>query len=211
MPQVLPNGFLVAFEGIDGVGKTTQLGLANEALIKDGWPILTRRNLGGTPIGEELRNIIKGSTPRPALTNLYISVAIQAALLEQVKKDRHGGNLILMDRSPLSLAAYESFGSGLDDSLSRPYVDDGIKQLRPNLIIIYKARVEPTLERAKRLSKQADFFESHPLDYFERVAAGYDELAKRYENVICLDAEQSIAAVHKATMKSLQQALAKFA
>src|ERR1700722_19360970 len=97
-PQPIPGGLIVVLEGIDGVGKTTQILLAKDLLIKRGWPVYITRNLGGTPIGEELRKVMLDSLERPATTNLYLSVAIQEALAEALEIERAQGKLILMDR-----------------------------------------------------------------------------------------------------------------
>src|SRR5438270_2506303 len=107
MLKSVSGGSIIIFDGIDGVGKSTQLKLAEEVLTQNGWSTKTARNLGGTPIGEELRKVIKSDIPRPPETNLYISAAIQEALIQSMAEDRQQGKLILMDRGPLSLAAYE--------------------------------------------------------------------------------------------------------
>ncbi len=54
----IEGGLVIIFEGIDGVGKTTQLELARKELEKAGWPVVTTRNMGGTPIGEALREVM---------------------------------------------------------------------------------------------------------------------------------------------------------
>jgi dTMP kinase len=207
MTRTLPGGFLLVLDGSDGVGKTTQLQLVKESLEAAGWQPIVRRNLGGTPIGEELRQVMIKDIPRPTETNLYISTAIQAALIEQVDKDRAEGRLILMDRGPLSLAAYAIFGDDLDENLGWPHVDEGMNRLKADLMIIYKADIAESLERAKSVSTTQDHFENKPLSYFEKVSHGYDESQKRYENIIEIDANQSIEEVHKLTMEAVNKAL----
>ena len=207
-PQPLDNGLIVVFEGIDGVGKTTQIKLAQEALQTAGWTIDITRNLGGTPIGEALRDVIKSPLERPGLTNLYISAAIQEALIEKINKARQESKFILMDRGPLSLAAYAVFGDRQEESLGWPFVERGMAEIKPELIIIYEADVENALQHAQQKGEKADYFESKPHDYFERVAEGYRRIAERYPSVIRIDANQSLEAVHQETMQHIQQALA---
>lgn len=210
-PQPIHNGLLVILEGIDGVGKTTQLLLAKDLLIKQGWPVYITRNLGGTPIGEELRKVMLASLERPAITNLYLSVAIQEALAGAIQAERANGKLILMDRGPLSLAAYEIYGGGLDPALGWQHVDAGMHRLQPDLTIIYAADVKTALERAKRKSRKADYFEAKPTSFFESVAQGYDDGAKRYPDykTIIINADQPIADVHSQTMQAIGEALDK--
>lgn len=204
----LPNGLLVAFEGIDGTGKTTQMELARDELAAEGWPLNTSRNLGGTPIGEELRRVMKSNLPRPEKTNLHISVAIQEALIEEISNEREQGKFILMDRGPISLAAYEIYGGGLDADLTWKYVDDGMARLRPELVIIYSTDVATALERLRQ-DGQKDYFESKAPDYFERVAGGYAAAAKRYpDTCVIIDANRSVEDVHRDTMWAISTLLA---
>lgn len=198
---------MIVFDGIDGTGKTTQLERAQMELVAEGWPVYVSRNLGGTPIGEELRRVMLSPLPRPEAVNLYISVAIQEALVETIEKERRAGKVILMDRGPLSLAAYEIYGSRLDPDLAWPHVDRGLAKLRPKLTIIYDADVKTALGRAGSKPGKADYFESQPGDYFERVAAGYREAAKRYDCVV-IDANQPIDMVHQQTMGTIHRLLA---
>lgn len=207
-PQPLENGCIIVFEGMDGVGKSTQLRMAAEALKAEKWPVHTTRNLGGTPIGEALREVMKSHLERPSETNLYLSLAIQEALLQALQKERAAGKLILMDRSPLSLAAYEIYGSGLDENLGWRYVEAGMLELDPDLTIIYAADTQTALQRARQKSKASDYFESKPVDYFERVAQGYHIAAKRCKaETVIIDASQSIDDVHAQTMRVIAKAL----
>jgi dTMP kinase len=204
----LPNGFLVIFDGIDGVGKTTQIKMADEAMKASGWQTLTTRKMGGTPIGEKLREVMLDPVSRPVETDLYISIAIQSALAKQLEKDKAAGNLILMDRGPISIAAYQVYGSGLDETLGWKYVDEGMELLKPNLTIIYEADIAQSLERAKAKSKASDYFENKSLDYFVKVNQGYKTASRRYDNIITIDANQSLEAVHEQTMNAINEALA---
>lgn len=85
-----------------------------------------------------------------------------------------------MDRSPLSLLAYQSYGSGLSRDKVKPYVDDGINRIKPDLIIILSDDVESAVLRARQSSAKDDYFESKPIDFFERVSHGFAELSSDY-------------------------------
>lgn len=201
------GGLLIVFEGIDGAGKTTQIELVRQKLAAEGWPVEVKRNLGGTPIGEALREVIKSPLERPGLTNLYISAAIQEALVEAVRKDRADGKLILMDRGPISLAAYAVYGDGLAENFGWPYVDRGMQQLKPDLNLIYQADTDTALSHAQQKPGEADYFESKPRDYFERVAQGYIEAAKRYPASVVINADRSIDDVQLETMEHIEKLL----
>jgi len=203
----IPGGLLIVFEGIDGTGKTTQLELAHQALLKNGWDVATARNLGGTPIGEELRKVILSPLERPSATNLYISAAIQEALIGAIEDKRAQGKIILMDRGPLSLAAYEIYGSGLGESLGWPHVESGMARLKPELTILYTTDVKVALARARRKSAKADYFESQSESYFEAVAKGYEAASSRYKQVLKVDANRPVEDVQAETMRLISQAI----
>lgn len=199
---------MIVFEGIDGSGKTTQLEMAKDKLAAEGWPISVSRNLGGTPIGDELRRVMKSNLPRPETTNLYISVAIQEALTEAIRTQRQQGKLILMDRGPISLATYEIYGGKVDAGLVWPHVDDGMSRLKPDLVIIYRSDIAEALSRTEHQTANADYFEGQSADYFERVATGYEAAAKRYpETCAVIDGNRSIEAIHVDTIEAVRRVL----
>lgn len=206
MSRTVSNGLVVLFEGIDGIGKSTQLKLAQEQLAQQDWAIRAARNLGGTPIGEALREAMLQPIPRPPLTDLYTSIAIQEALLESIRAERAAGKIVLLDRSPLSLAAYAIFGGGLNLEETWPYVVSGMEQLNAELIILYSGDVAAALERAHQKPGQSDYFESKSIDYFENVDAGYKAAVQHYD-VHVINADQSIEAIHAETMSLINQAL----
>jgi dTMP kinase len=202
----LPDGLVIMFEGIDGVGKTTQLKLAQATLEKAGWPVLATRNLGGTPLGDELSKVVMSMLERPPLTDFYVSLAIQEPLLDVIDAARKEGRIILMDRSPLSLAAYQIYGGGVDQTLGWHHVQAGMDRLKPEAIILYETDIETALERGREHSGKADYFESKPLDYFQKVAHGYQVAADRY-HATAIDAGQAIPAIQEQTMAVIAKLL----
>ena len=206
-PQKIPDGLIVMFEGLDGVGKSTQLKKAAEELRIAGWPVHTTRNLGGTPIGEALRKAMLSKLERPAATDFYVSIAIQEALIEELEAQRKAGKIVLIDRGPLSLAAYQIYGSGFDEATGWRAVDDGMQSIHPELIIAYHANIDRAIDRAQHESGVPDYFESKPPAFFKRVAKGYEIAADRYP-VRVLNANRSIDAIHTETMELIERAIA---
>jgi dTMP kinase len=178
--------------------------------MAEGWPVQSTRVPGGTPIGEELRKVMLSPLERPPATSLYMAVAIQEALFDAIESDRAEGKIILMDRGPLSMAAYEIYGGELDAELGWRYVEAGMSQLRPELTIIYSTDVEAAMRRTQAKGGQTDYFESQPRAFFERVANGYQMAAKRYPSTsLVIDTNQSIEAVQAETMRHIRRALDK--
>lgn len=197
------------FDGVDGLGKTTQINLAKAKLESAGKTVAIFRNLGGTPIGEAIREVMLSPLPRPASSDTYMSVAIQEALIDQIDKSRTDNPdlVVLMDRCPLSLAAYQAYGSGMDKDLVWRYVDDGMKRLKPDMVLIFEGEIDTALERARQVSGKEDYFESKPHDYFERVVAGFQEGARRYD-ARSIDADQSIDGVQADVMNLIDHLFA---
>lgn len=198
--KALAGGRVIMFEGLDGAGKTTQLELVRKELEAAGWPVVALRNLGGTPIGEALREVIKSPLERPPLTDFYVSLAIQEPLLEVIDKAREEGKIVLMDRGPLSLAAYQIFGSGIDAELGWRHVKAGMDRINPEAILLYQMKPGAALGRKQEADRQSDYFESQPADYFDKVAEGYKEAVGRYDAATVIDGSASIEAVHEQTM-----------
>ena len=79
------QGLKIAFDGPDGVGKTTQVKIAADFLSKFSDTHVTRA-AGGTPIGEELRKVSLGDKPRSPEVNVYLSLAMHTALGQDISK-----------------------------------------------------------------------------------------------------------------------------
>jgi dTMP kinase len=201
----IEGGRVIIFEGIDGTGKTTQLELARKELERAGWSVMTTRNLGGTPIGEELRKAMLSRLERPALTDFYVSLAIQEPLLDVIGRARQEGKVVLMDRGPLSLAAYQIYGAGIDEELGWKHVGNGMDRIKPEAVILYDA--DPRTALGRLSGSKADYFESKPLDYFDKVAQGFRDAVKRYD-AVSIDASLPVDVVHERTMSVIQHLFA---
>ena len=199
------------FDGPDGVGKTTQVRLAKEALSVQGHSTYTTRVHGGTPIGEALRQVSFLDLPRPAGTDLHISLAMYYSLAEELDRHRQAGDICLVDRSPLSIIGYQVFGSGLDAKLGARGAKEALTLVKPDLMICYEAAIELLFERRDERLKQdtthqTDFFESQSDDYMRRVATGYAEASHTY-GALTIGATGTISSIHNATMAHIAKLL----
>jgi dTMP kinase len=198
---------LIMFDGPDGVGKTTQITLARDALTQQGLRVYPTRINGGSPIGEALREPYLSNIERPAATDYHIGMAIYAAFVEEVGKMRQQYDVILVDRSPLSNVAYQSFGSGYSLDKSLAGCEETLQALQPDLLICYMAPLATLHARLSQVAgSKTDYFESKPDNFFERVLEGYQFLAERFQ-VTVIDATQDVDAVHKMTLALLQKTL----
>jgi len=206
--KAIPGGLVAIFEGLDGVGKTTQLKLAQAALEERGYNVHPSRNLGGSPIGEEVRQIMLSPIERPPAVNLYLSVAIQEALAEAIDEQRSRGSIILLDRGPMSLAAYQTYGDKLDEQTGWHFADAGIGMFKPEQVILYNMGIEAALDRARARNQSAktDYYESKPIGYFQGALDILLKGADKYE-ADTIDANQSIEVIHDQTMALIDKAI----
>jgi dTMP kinase len=206
MPQKTSNGRVIMFDGPEWIGKTTQLGLAADGLRRQGYAVWSTRVSGGTPIGEALRTAMFGDYERPPLTDLHIHLAQQYALEVEINKHRQAGELILVDRSPLSIIAYQVYGGGLDEQTGYQAADILLDMYQPELLITYTAPAAELEKRRQQAKHATDYYENKPADYFERVTAGYQAAEKRYKTEV-IDASGDIDSVHAATMRVINSVL----
>ena len=198
------KGLIVYFDGPDGVGKTTQLKLAAEQLQAAGHEVFVTRALGGNPISDSLSEAMMSAQPRPPETDLYIALAAQYASLQDIESRRNSGQIVLIDRSPLSIIAYQVFAGGIDSETGYREAAELLGKVQPNLILIYTASPETRLQRREARNQQEghNYFEKMPPAYHEETAKGYLEAASRLGATI-IDSEAATEVVHETTMQKI--------
>src|ERR1700728_2481826 len=112
------SGLLVSFEGSEGCGKTTQIGLLAERLHALKHTVKLVRERGGTPIGEAIHHTLKHSAANHAMTDeaeLRLMKASRAQLVREVLRPAlAAGEIVLCDRFYDSTTAYQGYGRGLN-------------------------------------------------------------------------------------------------
>lgn len=168
----------IAFEGIDGVGKTTQIGLLQRSLTASGHRVLATREPGGTRIGEQIRGLLLNPAhremTREAEALLYVAARAQF-VGEVVKPALDAGQVVLSDRYTDSTLAYQGYGRGLDLTRLRQMNHLATGGLRPALTILLDLPVEAA--SARREGQGPDRLEREAREFYERVRRGYLELA----------------------------------
>lgn len=173
------RGKFIVFEGIDGTGKTTQLEYVSKLLDDANIPHIKTRGLGGTDIGEKLREIFLDSrfSSNP-LTELYMSLAIKNELYDKVILPAlENGICVLCDRFNESLFVY----SRLPEETIRLQLQS-LPQVYPDLVLLLDVPVSTTLERIK--TRIPDRFESQSTLAFEIYKQKYLFLAEKNPNII---------------------------
>ncbi len=214
------KGLFITFEGTEGCGKSTQVGLLADRLRSMGCFVRTLREPGGTPIGEEIRHTLKHSHQNHAMmpeAELLLMNASRAQLVREViRPAMAAGEIILCDRFYDSTIAYQGYGRGLNLATVRQVIDLAVGEARPDLTLLLQVATE--VSEGRRLARQPnlpmdiqrDRFEENDRAFFERVALGYKAIAETEPNrVRVIDASSSVEDVRRSIWSCIQHLLAR--
>jgi dTMP kinase len=195
------SGLFISFEGTEGSGKSTQIDILAQKLHAFGYPVRKFREPGGTLIGEEIRHTLKHSDANHAMTaetELLLMNASRAQLVgEAIRPALAQGSIVLCDRFYDSTIVYQGHGRGLDLSMVRNIINCAVGPTRPDLTVLLFVPVKVSEERRKArmlpgLETVRDRMEEADRSFFERVEAGYKDLAATEpERVRTIDATAS--------------------
>jgi dTMP kinase len=170
----MARGLLLALEGIDGCGKTTQVGLLAAALKKAGWePVLTREPTTGI-LGQKLRTYLKGpSRHLSPEEELHLFVQDRREHVEQIIRPAlEAGKIVITDRYYFSSVAYQgALGLNPDEILA---LNESFAP-RPDLVFILNLPVPQAMKRLSRKGKKGLQISESPV-YLKQVAAIYASL-----------------------------------
>lgn len=201
------GGRLIAFEGVEGAGKSTQIELVAAHLRRLGYTVVETREPGGTPLGAEIRRMVMHSTrstPSP-LTELLLYLADRAQHLAEVivpALDR--GHLVLCDRFSASTIVYQGYARQL--GVERVQQLDAIVRngVWPALTVVLDCPVETGLQRACG----DDRFHREQVSFHERVRAGFLTLAEQDPAGYCvIDATQPAGEVTRRILERVERCL----
>ena len=170
---------LITFEGIEGCGKSTQVGLLYEYLLSKGYGVIRTREPGGTMFGEVLRKaLLQGDMNVSPLPELLVFIAMRAQHIEEVimpaLQDR---KIVLCDRFTDATYAYQGYGRGIDLGIIENLNRLVTKGVRPHCTILLDVSVEVGLKR-KALHAPMDRIEKEALSFHEKIKKAYEKLSK---------------------------------
>jgi dTMP kinase len=206
------TGRFITFEGPEGSGKTSVIDAVRAFLTQQGYDILTTREPGGSIIAEEIRDILlnKDHTEMAASTEALLFAASRAQhYYEVIVPALEAGKIILCDRFLDSSLAYQGHarGLGIDDVL---HINEfGIGKRMPDVTIFID--VPPSVGLARVFNndgRKVDRLDLETIAFHEQVYAGYQELARRFDNrFVVIDGTNDIETVIEDTLQVLQSYL----
>lgn len=170
----------ITFEGPEGSGKSTQVALLAAAMRQHGFPVLTTREPGGTPIGDQIRVCVHnvGHTNMTAVTEMLLYSASRAQLVQEVIRPALAtGTVVLCDRYADSTLAYQGYGRQLDLSILQQITAFATGELRPDLTLLLDIDVERGLARRNDGGEEMNRLDLETVAFHRRVRSGYHELA----------------------------------
>jgi dTMP kinase len=207
----MPSGFFITFEGTEGGGKSTQIQLLAHRLEAVGKKVRLLREPGGTPISEEIRQLVKHSPNGAAMTpeaELLLMCAARAQLVREIIRPAlAAGEVVLCDRFYDSTTAYQGHGRQLALDGVRAIVDFAVGDTRPNLTLFL--HVPLAVSEARRQGRapdpQPDRMEAADRAFFQRVETGFLEIARAEPGrVKIIDATQTIEQVAQAVWNEVK-------
>ena len=197
----------ISFEGIDKVGKSTQVSLLVDYLKERKYQVVQTCEPGGTRLGKEIERILLGSSVAQIgdKAELFLYLADRSEHVKKVIKPAlEKDQIVISDRFADASIAYQGYGRELDihwiDKLNKRATQD----ISPELTFLLD--IDPEL--AKKRSKNKDRIENEEIAFHQRVRQGYLEIARSCPNrVKTVNGQDSIKNIHLAIRKILSKYL----
>lgn len=180
----------LSLDGIDGVGKSTQLDRLRQNLQRRGNPVLSVRDPGSTEIGLKLRSLLLDSDLRlHRRTEAMLFMASRCEMVETVIGPAlASGRIVLSDRFLLANVVYQSVGGEVSPETLWRLGELANGGLRPGLTILLDM---PAAAAMKRLDRPADRMESRGIEYLEAVRQAFlEELPRAADTIHVVDADR---------------------
>ena len=222
------RGAFITIEGLDGCGKSTQLGRLAAVLRREGHEVVVTREPGGTPLGDEIRALALDSRTAglSPLAEMAMMFAARAQHVDQVILPAlEAGAFVLCDRFTDSTEAYQGGGRQLGSAPVRTLHKLLCHGLEPDLTILMDSDIEASVARARRRNRSRESrsarshahgkrdktadesrFEHESREFFERVQEAYLAIARREpERMVVVNARRPISHVQREIWSAVRQ------
>ncbi|HEY7661081.1 MAG TPA: dTMP kinase, partial [Actinomycetota bacterium] len=202
------EGLFVAFEGVEGSGKGTQIRLAKEWLESQEIDVLVTREPGGTPVGEELRRVLLAHDTghiEPKTEALLFAASRAQHVASVIRPALAEGHVVITDRYIDSSLAYQGGARGLGEQDILTLNVWATQGLFPDLVLLLHLEPEAGLLRSL---EEPDRIEVEGQDFHAKVSDAYLRIAEEHpERVVVVDADQTPDMVHEQVVEALSRVL----
>ena len=197
----------VAFEGLDGSGKSTLIQDLKSNLMTKGQSVIVTREPGGTPLGDEIRHLLlrtSGDAPVPR-AELLLYEAARAQHVECVIRPALANkSWVLCDRFTASSVAFQAGGRTLARHDIDWLNDFATANMRPDLCVLLDLKTDEAHHRIAK--RELDRFEREARDFHERVRAGYLALARENaDEWLVLNARLPVTQIREQLVEELKR------
>ena len=200
----------ITLEGTEGSGKSSAMEIVYKRLIDEGYSLVKTREPGGTPISEQIRNVIldKGNTAMDGRTEALLYAASRRQhLVEKIWPSLKEGKLVFCDRYLDSSLAYQGFarGLGIEEVLNINLF--ATENTFPDLTLLFNLDPKIGLERiSKDNGREVNRLDLEKLSFHQKVHQGYLILSKRYpERIKVIDASLPLEQVAEITYQIIKE------
>lgn len=211
-------GKFITLEGIEGMGKSTQLNVIANFLKQKNIPVITTREPGGTPVAEALRKILLTESDEQIVSKTELLIFYAARLQHyenKIKPALEQGTWVISDRFYDATFAYQGGGRELGFEMISPLHKWVLGEFSPDLTFLFDGPVELSTQRLHNRNTEQkienDRIEKEKHSFFERTRKAYLDLAQLHSTRFCIvDAAQNIQTVESQIMTHLEKKLGKF-
>jgi dTMP kinase len=199
----------ITFEGIDGVGKSTQIKLLASWLGEQGLEVVQTFEPGGTELGTEIRHLLlhrKGDVAPRSEALLYAADRAHH-VATKIRPALERGAVVLGDRYLDSSVAYQGAARELDPAQVREISMWAVGNLLPDLTVLLDLPAEVAMQRRGGSGSAPDRLESERVDFFERARAEYLSMAKADNRFTVVDATASVEEIQSLIRERVAQLL----
>jgi dTMP kinase len=202
------TGLFIAFEGVEGSGKGTQIKMAEEHLRSLGLNVLVTREPGGTSAGEQIRELLldpaTGKLDARAEALLFAAARAQT-VASVIRPALAEGKVVICDRYVDSSLAYQGWGRGLGEPDVLSLNVWATQGLFPDMVILLHIEPERGLARS---DEPLDRMEQEGQQFLAKVADAYLKIAEEHpERFVVVDADREPAAVFDSVREALERAV----
>ena len=193
------KGLFITFEGLDGSGKTTQIKLIYDFLIKAGFDVVLTREPGGTDIGDLIRKILpdKKNSGMSYRAETLLFLASRAELVSKIIEPAiKEGKIVICDRFFDSTVVYQGIARGLGEKKILDMSLWATGGIVPDITFLLSVKVSRGKKRIDTASKKRDRIELEKDNFKKKIYKGYLDIArKNRDRFVVIDGEKNIESI----------------